>query len=59
MDYTRKMLNEIRKRQSEQINKIELPEENSIVENDNLYNRFNVLMEEAELGLKKKILKRG
>lgn len=53
MDYTRKMLNEIRKRQSEQINKIELPEENSIVENDNLYNRFNVLMEEAELGLKK------
>ena len=49
MDYTRKMLNEIRKRQDEQ-NKVELPEQKSIVENDNLYNRFNVLMEEVELG---------
>ena len=58
MDYTRKMLNEIRKRQDEQ-NKVELPEQKSIVENDNLYNRFNVLMEEVELGLKKKPLTEG
>ena len=58
MDYTRKMLNEIRKRQDEQ-NKVELPEQKSIVENNNLYNRFNVLMEEVELGLKKKPLTEG
>lgn len=56
MDYTRKMLNEIRKMHAEQINKVELPETKNIVENDNLYNRFNVLMEEVELNLKKKSL---
>ena len=55
MDYTRQMLNEIRKRVSEQY-KVELPEQESIVENDNLYNRFNVLMEEAVNGVKKKPL---
>ena len=44
MDYTRQMLNEIRKRVSEQY-KVELPEQESIVETDNLYNRFNVLID--------------
>lgn len=47
MDYTRKMLNEIRKHKYEN-KKIDLPEEKNIVENDNLYNRFKVLMTEAE-----------
>lgn len=50
MDYTRKMLNEIRKHKYEN-KKIDLPEEKNIVENDNLYNRFKVLMTEAEKNL--------
>lgn len=45
--FTRKMLSEIRKRQDKQ-NEIELPTPEMIVEQDNLYNRFSVLMEEAE-----------
>lgn len=46
MDYTRKMLNEIRSRKN--CAEIELPTSGMVVENDNLLNRFNVLMEEAE-----------
>lgn len=41
---TRKMLAEIRKAST---NKIELPTPEMVVEQDNLYNRFTVLMEEA------------
>ena len=47
--YTRKMLSEIRKRLSEQED-MEIPKEVMIVEEDNLCNRFRVLMEEAERG---------
>lgn len=49
--YTRKMLSEIRKRQTKEI---ELPESCMIVEQENLYNRFNVLMEEVERDMKDK-----
>ena len=55
MDYTRKMLNEIRKRVYEQ-NKVELPGQNSIVESNNLCNRINVLVEESINDYKKKTL---
>ena len=48
MDYTRKMLNEIRNRR-DGLNQVELPRSENIVEQDNLLNRFNVLMEEVEL----------
>lgn len=48
MDYTRKMLNEIRNR-IDGLNQVELPQTENIVEQDNLLNRFNVLMEEVEL----------
>jgi hypothetical protein len=47
-DYiTRRMLSEIRKVKDEQ-NKVELPTQEMVVEQDNIYNRFNILMEEAE-----------
>ena len=43
MDYTRKMLNEIRNR-IDGLNQVELPQTENIVEQDNLLNRFNVLV---------------
>ena len=53
MDYTRKMLTEIRKRMSEQ-NITDLPRIEKLNESDNILRRFNILMEEAEVDLKKK-----
>lgn len=53
MDYTRKMLTEIRKRMSEQ-NITDLPRIEKLNESDNMLRRFNILMEEAEVDLKKK-----
>lgn len=53
MDYTRKMLTEIRKRMSEQ-NITDLPVNETLNESDNMLRRFNILMEEAEKDLKKK-----
>ena len=47
-DYmTRKMLSEIRKA-VDTYNKAELPTQKMVVEHDNIYSRFNILMEEAE-----------
>ena len=54
MDYTRKMLTEIRKRMSEQ-NITDLPRIEKLNESDNILRRFNILMEEAEVDLKKKV----
>lgn len=45
--FTIKMLSEIRKLRDEQ-KKIELPASEMVVEKENLYSRFNILMEEAE-----------
>ena len=56
MDYTRKMLTEIRKRMSEQ-NITDLPRIEKLNESDNMLRRFNILMEEAEVDLKKKSVK--
>ena len=56
MDYTRKMLTEIRKRMSEQ-NITDLPRVEKLNESDNMLRRFNILMEEAEVDLKKKSVK--
>lgn len=53
MDYTRKMLTEIRKRMSEQ-NITDLPRIEKLNESDNMLRRFNILMEEAEVDFKKK-----
>lgn len=47
-DYiTRKILSEIRKIKNEQ-NIVELPKSEMITEQENIFNRFNILMEEAE-----------
>lgn len=56
MDYTRKMLTEIRKKMSEQ-NITDLPRIEKLNESDNMLRRFNILMEEAEVDLKKKSVK--
>lgn len=53
-DYTRNMLTEIRKRTKLQI---DLPKGETIVEKQNLNNRFSVLMEEAVADVKKNFLK--
>lgn len=52
-DYTRQILEEIRKKTKKNI---DLPKSEVIVEEDNLNNRFAVLMEEAEKEIKKKPL---
>lgn len=57
MDYTRKMLNEIRSRSNSA--EIDMPNLGMVVENDNLLNRFNILMEEAESGNNKAFIVRN
>lgn len=54
-DFSRRMLNEIRKRMSDK-KAIDLPNENIILENDNINHKFKMLMEEAETKFKKKVL---